>query len=153
MGEKISDALAAPVTLVLGGAEYELSELTNDDWAALERWLRGRPLANAKELIEDNPTLTSSERGLLLTEAAREGRDISLTSPGSAKALVSLDGARLIFYLTARHKTKGLTKAKVAEIITLDNEAEVNEQIDLAMGGRDAESGEAPAEDSPQTGA
>ena len=94
-------ATAAPVEIEIGGKRYWMTPLVDRDYGELDRWIRARTVAMARDSLSDRPTV--GEVKLTMDEAFRSALGMScLEEP---RLLAGAEGfARVVWQmLRAKH--------------------------------------------------
>ncbi len=130
---------AKPVTLTVGGADYQFSPLTLDDYAEFEAWLIGEKIRRALEALGEG--ITSEERVKVVTTMTDEISQMEV-----AKASGSMRGIRQMLWYSLRKTNPELTREHAAVLVNLDNMEEMTALVDaLASDSADKETSGPPA--------
>lgn len=121
-----------PVTLTVGGQDYEFSPLTLDDFAEFEAWLLSEKLNRALTALGEQ--VTSEERVQVVTTMTDEISQMEV-----AKASQSMRGLRQMLWYSLRRTQPSLTRTEAAAVVNFDNLAEMTALVDEL--GSDAKKG------------
>ena len=125
---------AAPFEITIGGKEFKLSPLNDEDYGCFEQWVRGKYVRHWKESTID---LDSDERVTLLREAFEKASTFTVTGPECMQAMVTLSGMVKLIWLAARKNHAEITEVNIFSLLEHDVTAQMdgNEAIDLVTGG------------------
>ena len=134
MKTDLAVAVAAPLEYRLNGTVLLFSPLNVRDFAEFDRWMRAQIIQVNMDVIRANPDLTEDEQLLLLHQANITGARMSITDPKSCNGLnESPEGVLRFLWLSARHKTPGITEDRISELIGADG-AEMGRMSMAVMG-------------------
>lgn len=110
------EATAAPATVRIGGTEYKLSPLTDEDRGILDQWVRSRHMKIARDSLDANAPMEQRE----LTErvALSQASTLSFMSGHGASLMGTVEGMAQLFWCAMRRYHPELTPSDVAEMVT-----------------------------------
>lgn len=125
-------ALAAPGSIMLGGATYLLSPLLPADYAMLREHCRELALIDVQTplagIMADFEKMPPAMQALAMREAVAQAAGAKKPEPTNEAIAANsgtLAGVRFTFWLSARKLHPELTREKVAELVTDDNRFDV----------------------------
>lgn len=114
MTTDVSDAVAAPTTVVLGGDEYQLPPLTDVEFGKFERWLRSEEIRIAAELAE--VAVTEEQRQVILKNGSDRAAELHINHPRALASMVSFQGSTYLLWLNLIRRHPNLTLEKVRKM-------------------------------------
>jgi hypothetical protein len=137
-GELQDAAAGAGGFVTLGGQDYEVSPPTDADARTIARFLRKQAKSPTQRLRDDPDfgLLDPDEQRAALKQAAKRkfDADAPLDPHSAMDALLSLEGCRFMAFVVLRRKNRGLTRERVAELVTEENYEEVFDALDGQTG-------------------
>ena len=112
----MADVTAAAWPVYLGGQEYFLSPLSDEDNEELNNWLRASFIQMARESLPDGAT--REEREETLGIALREARALSWFSHDGSRVVKTIDGVARVLWQSLKKRHPDLTHARVRKLIT-----------------------------------
>lgn len=109
------DVSLAPTPLHLGGVEYMLSPLGDDDIEELNQWLRSRVIQMAQQSLTDD--MSPEVRREILSLAIDKARQLSWISGAGAAEMATLEGLSRVVWQGLRRNHPELTHAQVRKLI------------------------------------
>ena len=112
----ISEATAAPTMITLGGKEYRLSPIRDNDLGELERWIQDRHIEITKRNIGGLPDSIACD---LMRSACAEARKLQITDKAVIENLsTSIEGVAKLLELQLRREHPEITHAGAIALIT-----------------------------------
>ena len=129
----MADETLAPTPIYLGGKEYTLSPLGDDDIEELNNWLRADVIRMAESAIDDD---TPPDRAREIRRMAIEtARGLSWISGDGAKAMASLNGISRVVWQGLKRNHPELSHVDVRKLIidkkTIDYAMSVWKELNL----------------------
>lgn len=120
---------AAPVPLVLGQKEYQLSPLQRKDWGILVAWVQDEILELCERQIAKVESLDLAEKEALRKDAQRRASCLSEMSPEVLSRVASLRGLLKCLWLGLRKEHPDLSEDDVYNLLLVPGENEPDPEI------------------------
>lgn len=148
-----AQATAAAATAKIGGKDYLLSPLSDQDWAELDLWYQGRAIRRARASLDSDSTET--ERRLTMEEAFRYAQGLSFLRDAldpEKSPINTVEGVAQLAWRMIREKNRRITADDVRREIAADPGAiaEIMDAFLLMVGLK--KTGPAEAESQPTVG-
>ncbi len=140
---ELSDATKAPATITVDGKEWRLSPLEIRDFGEVERWLEVLPFERTRRKIAALGEVATPELiQKMLAAAEAESKSMGLASIGTAgesddavtRALNSLEGVQLLFYLSVRKAHPEVTREAASGLMQAEIIDDVRGVLDRVSG-------------------
>lgn len=116
---------AAAVPIQIGGQEYLMSPLTDQDISEIDEWLRARVIRAAMQAIPGNAE--AGARDAALAQAMKVAMTISWVSGDGPKMMSSVDGIARILWQSLKHRHPKVVYEELrAQMFDAANVAEFN---------------------------
>ena len=112
---------ASPAPIVLGGVEYSVSPLDDNDMGEIDLWLRTNLIKTARASIP--PDASAEEKERIERLAMREAQELSWMSRAGQRQLATLDGICRLLYQTLKKKHPDITFETIRKLVLGDGEA------------------------------
>lgn len=132
----LAKVAAKPVTLTVGGADYQFSPLTLDDLAEFEAWHESERLQRGLDALGEG---APGDRVQLIAQMNDAG------AADIAQAMQSLRGVRQILWYSLRKQRPEITPSEAGELVNLANLEEMRSLLDRLVGLDSEESSSPPA--------
>ncbi len=123
---QLSEIAGASSTFEFGGKTYTMSPLTIGDLAEFAQWAEDRAIAKAEKRI----ALMPDDKKAILQKAFDES-DAGTTE---ARAMGTMDGIRMLSWLSLRRAHKDLTAEQVGDLVTMAELSKFRQRIDRLSG-------------------
>ena len=139
----LSNATKAPATITVDGKEWTLSPLEIRDFGEVERWLEVLPFERVRRKIAALGEVATPELVKQMLDAAEtESKSMGLASIATAngaddavtRALNSLEGVQLLFYLSVRKAHPEITRDEASALMKADIIDDVRGVLDRVSG-------------------
>ena len=139
----LSNATKTPATITVDGKEWTLSPLEIRDFGEVERWLEVLPFERVRRKIAALGEVATPELVKQMLDAAEtesKGMGIAKTDEdGKAdkavtRALSSIEGVQLLFYLSVRKVHPEITREAAAGLLKVDLVGDVRGVLDKVAG-------------------
>ena len=136
--ESLDEAVAAPLTVMLGDTEVVLYPLRLRQWGRIERWMRQEIITAATDAMRADKSLNEHQMRIIVGEAARSAQSISILNDDVQAGLMQSLGAmrQMIYWSLAqgnealRNGQRELDPEKVDALVhNFDRVSSLAEQI------------------------
>lgn len=146
--------VAASVPVEIGGVQYWMAPLTDEDYEALDNWLQVRAIRIARESLLD--TMSAVERDEQMRQAFETAVQLTWFSPTGVRLMSQLAGLSQYLWQGLKHNHPALTVATVTKWVKdkdkrdlLQDCFDLANNAGLAAKKNDQATGENPGNQSP----